>query len=231
MIVLHETIYTDTKNVTPLAYLVRPDDDRVYPGVVLIQEWWGVEPHIMELAERMAREGFVVMVPDLYHGKVSNEPDDAQKLVMALTSNMERAIGEIVLALEYLRNNAGVQPKKLGLMGFCMGGYLTFKTAEQYPYLGAISPGFGGRYNPTPEDVAKIKAPVLAVYGELDGGIPVEGVRKVEQMYKDAGKPAEFHIYANAGHAFLNPTHGAYVEGPAKDAWARAIQFFKKNLA
>jgi carboxymethylenebutenolidase len=231
MIVTHETIYTDTKKVTPVAYLVRPDDDRIYPGIVLIQEWWGIEPHIMDLAERMAREGFVVMVPDLYHGKVSNEPDDAQKMVMLLRTNLDRAIGEINLALEYLRNNPGVQPKKLGLMGFCVGGFLTFKTAEQYAHLGAISPWYGGGYNPTPEEVAKINAPVLAIYGELDRGIPVESVKKVEKQFADAGKPAEFRIYPNAGHAFLNPTHGAYVDGPAQDAWARVIAFFKKNLA
>lgn len=230
MIVTHETIYTDEKSKTPRAYLIRPDDGRVYPGIVLIQEWWGIEPHILDVAERLAREGFVVMVPDLYHGKVSNEPDDAQKMVMMLRSNLERAIGEINLALEYLRNNAGVQPKKLGLMGFCVGGFLTFKTAEQYAHLGAISPWYGGGYSPTPEEVAKINVPVLAVYGELDRGIPVEGVKKVEKLFADVGKNAEFRIYPNAGHAFLNPAHGAYVEGPATDAWARASAFFKKYL-
>lgn len=230
MIVQTQTLYTDSRNASPQAFLVRPDDDKVYPGIVLIQEWWGVEPHIRELAQRLATEGFVVLVPDLYHGKIATEPDDAKKLVMLTFENIEAAIGEIVLALEYLRKNAGVQPKKLGLMGFCMGGHLTYRVAERYPHLGAASPWYAGNYDPTPEQVAAINAPLLAIYGETDGGIPVAQVQKVEGLFKATGKDAEFHIYPNAGHAFNNPDHGMYVAAAAKDAWARAVAFFKDKL-
>src|SRR5438132_10068864 len=78
------------------AYVAQPDDDAKHPGLVLIQEWWGIEPHVMDLAHELAADGFVVAVPDLYHGKVATEPDDAQKMMMLLTSNVERAIKEIV---------------------------------------------------------------------------------------------------------------------------------------
>lgn len=230
MIVHASTVYTDSHNVSPQGYLVRPDDDKPYPGIVLIQEWWGLEPHIREVAQRLATEGFVVLVPDLYQGKISTEPDSAGKLMMATVENMERASGEIILALDYLRNNAGVQPKELGLMGFCMGGLLAYKVAERYPYLGAVSPWYGVMYDPTPDDVKKITAPVLGFFAENDGFIPVEQARKVVQTFKDAGNDAEFHVYPDAGHAFLNPDHGDYVEGPAKDAWARAVKFFKDKL-
>jgi carboxymethylenebutenolidase len=189
-----------------------------------------VEPHIRELAQRLASEGFVVMVPDLYHGKIATEPGDAQKLVMLTFENIEKAIDEIVLALEYLRKNAGVQPKKLGLMGFCMGGHLTYRVAERYAHLGAASPWYAGGYDPSAEQIAAINAPVLAFYGETDGGIPVAQVRKVEGLFKDAGKDAEFHIYPNAGHAFNNPDHGMYAPEAARDAWARAMAFFKDKL-
>jgi len=230
MIVQTQTLYTDPHHASPYAYLVRPDDDKIYPGIVLIQEWWGVEPHIREQAQRLAAEGFVVMVPDLYHGKIANEPSDAQKLVMLTFQNIEQAINEIVLALEYLRNNAGVQPKKLGLIGFCMGGHLTYRVAERYAHLGAASPWYAGGYDPSAEQIASINAPVLAIYGETDGGIPVAQVQKIEALFKAAGKDAEFHIYPNAGHAFNNPDHGMYVAAAAKDAWARAVAFFKDKL-
>ena len=230
MVVQTKTVHLDPNDPEPQGYLVRPDDDKPYPGIVLIQEWWGIEPHIRELAIRLATSGFVVLVPDLYHGKVATEPDEAQKMLMMTVQNMERAVREITLALDFLRNDPGVQPKKLGLMGFCMGGLLTFKTAERYPHLGAISPWYGGGYDPTLEDVAKVTAPVLAIYGEKDTGIPLEQVRKIEKLYKDAGKDIAVRIYPNAGHAFNNPDHGMYVAEAAKDAWARAVAFFKHRL-
>ncbi len=230
MILHAQTVYTDRHNVSPQGYLVRPDDDHSYPGIVLIQEWWGIEPHIRDIAHRLASEGFVVMVPDLYHGKIATEPDDARKLIMLVRGNVERALDEVTLAAEYLRNNAGVQPKKIGMMGFCMGGFVTYLMAQRYPHLGAISPWYGGGYDPTAEDVAKVSAPVLAMYGELDGGIPINQVRKIESLYKAAGKDAEFRIYKDAGHAFLNPDHGDMHEPSAKDAWTRAVAFFKEQL-
>ena len=230
MIVQTQTVFTELHDVAPQGYLVRPDDDRTYPGIVIIQEWWGLEPHIRDVAIKLATNGFVVLVPDLYHDQVATEPNDAQKLAMSLFENMQRAVGEILTALKYLDNNMGVQPKKLGLIGFCMGGHLAYRVAERYPNLGALSPWYAGGYDPAPEDVAKINAPVLAIYGENDGGIPVAQVKKIESLFKVAGKDAEFHIYPNAGHAFNNPDHGMGNAEAAKDAWARAVAFFKERL-
>ena len=228
MIVQTETIHFEGRTDGPQGHLVRPSDGLPHPGIVLIQEWWGIEPHIRELAQRLAVAGFVVMVPDLYHGQIATEPDDARKLVMM--RQMPERLAEVETACEMLRNDAQVAPKKLGMMGFCMGGHVAFRAAEHYPHLGAISPWYGGGYDPTPEEVAQVNVPVLAIYGEDDGGIPVAQVRKVEALYKAAGKDAQFVIYPKAGHAFLNPSHGAYVEGPAQDAWAKAITFFKTHL-
>ena len=110
------------------AYVAQPDDDAQHPGVVLIQEWWGIEPHICDLAQKLATEGFVVAVPDLYHGKIATEPDDAMKMVMLLRKNMERASKEIIGALETLKAMPNVEPKKLGLIGFCVGGTVTSRS-------------------------------------------------------------------------------------------------------
>lgn len=164
------------------AYVAQPDDDARHPGVVLIQEWWGIEPHIRSVAQRLAVEGFIVAVPDLYHGKVATEPDDALKAVMRLRGNMDRATGEIIGALNTLKAMPNVEPKKLGLIGFCVGGLLTYTVAARYSELGAVVPFYGGGYDPGPEEVARVNAPVLAVYGSRDEGIPMSQVEKIERM-------------------------------------------------
>jgi carboxymethylenebutenolidase len=227
MIVQSQTIHFGSSPTGPQGHFVRPDDDKIYPGIVLIQEWWGIEPHIRELAQRLATEGFAVMVPDLYHGQIATEPDDAKKLVMTVRENIERVLGEVTQAADHLHP----QVSKMGIMGFCMGGFVTYKMAERYPHFAAFSPWYAGGYDPTPDDVAKINAPVLAIYGETDGGIPIQQIKKIETLFDAAGKQGDFRIYPNAGHAFNNPDHGMYAEAAAKDAWGRAVAFFKEHLA
>ncbi len=211
------------------ALVYQPDDDTKHPGVVLIQEWWGVEPHILDLAQKLAEQGFIVAVPDLYHGKVATEPDDAQRMYMLTVQSIERAVGEIIGTLNTLKEMSNVDPKQLGLIGFCMGGFLVYTVAERYPDLGAIVPFYGAGYKPTPESVATIHAPVLAVYGSQDQSIPMSDIEHVEQTYKNAGKDITVKIY-DAGHAFLNPMHGMGNEEAAADAWPRAIHFLKEHL-
>jgi carboxymethylenebutenolidase len=211
------------------AYVAQPDDDSKYPGVVLIQEWWGIEPHVRGLAQKLAAEGFVVAVPDLYHGKIATEPSDAQKMIMMLTQNVDRASAEIIGALDTLKAHPNVDPKKLGLIGFCVGGFLTYTVAARYSDLAAVVPFYGGGYDPTPEEVAKVNAPVLAVYGRNDQGIPIPQIEKIERLYKEAGKDITVKIY-DAGHAFLNPDHGMGNEQAAADAWPLAVNFLRDHI-
>jgi carboxymethylenebutenolidase len=211
------------------AFIAEPDDNARHPGVVLIQEWWGIEPHIRDLAQKLAAEGFVVGVPDLFHGKIATEPNDAQKMVMMISSNVDRATREIIGALDTLKAMPNVEPKKLGLMGFCVGGFLTYVVASRYPDLGAVVPFYGGGYDPTPEDVAKVTAPVLACYGSRDGSISTKQIQKIERMYKETGKDITVKVY-DAGHAFLNPDHGMGNEKAAAEAWPLAIKFLKEKL-
>ena len=211
------------------AFVAEPDDNARHPGVVMIQEWWGIEPHIRRLAQKLAAEGFVVAVPDLYHGKVATEPDEAQKMVMMIRGNVEKAAKEIIGALDTVKAMPNVEPKKLGLMGFCVGGFLAFYVASRYPDLGAVVPFYGAGYDPTPEEVAKVNAPVLAFYGSRDQSVPLEQLRKIERMYKEAGKDITVKVY-DAGHAFINPDHGMGNEKAAADAWPRAVNFLKEKL-
>jgi carboxymethylenebutenolidase len=211
------------------AFVAEPDDNARHPGVVLIQEWWGIEPHIRQLAQRLAADGFVVAVPDLYHGKIATEPDEAQKMIMMIRGNVERAAKEIIGALDTVKAMPNVEPKKLGLMGFCVGGFMTYYVASRYPDLGAVVPFYGAGYDPTPEEVAKVNAPVLTFYGSRDQSVPLEQVRKIERMYKEAGKDITVKVY-DAGHAFINPDHGMGNEKAAAEAWPLAVNFLKQHL-
>src|SRR5947199_6032958 len=211
------------------AFVAEPDDNARHPGVVMIQEWWGIEPHIRQLAQKLAAEGFVVAVPDLYHGKVATEPDEAQKMVMMIRGNVEKAAKEIIGALDTVKAMPNVEPKKLGLMGFCVGGFMAWTVASRYPDLGAVVPFYGAGYDPTPEEVAKVNAPVLAFYGSRDQSIPKAQIEKIERMYKQAGKDITVKVY-DAGHAFINPAHGMGNEKAAAEAWPLAVSFLKEHL-
>lgn len=211
------------------AYVAEPDDDAQHPGIVLIQEWWGIEPHVLDLAQKLAEQGFVVAVPDLYNGKVATEPDDAMRMIMMIQSNVDKAADKIIGALETVKAMPNVEPKKMGLIGFCIGGFMVFKVAERYPDLAAAVPFYGAGYEPTPQDITQVNAPVLAIYGSQDGSISAEQRQHIEQTYKDAGKDITVKVY-DAGHAFINPVHGDGNEAAAQEAWPLAVHFLKEHL-
>ncbi len=231
MAVLHkETIHLDTDGKKLTAHVVRPESQEPLPGVVLIQEWWGIEPHIQDLAQRLAAEGFVVLVPDLYHGKIVTEPDEAGKAVMMLHGNVENALGEIGLALDTLKARPDVEPKRVGIVGFCVGGFLTWRTALRTPDLAAAVPFYAGGFDPTEEQIAGLQVPVLAIYGSKDGSIPMDVVHNIEQWMKAHQKEGEVRVY-DAGHAFMNPDHGMGDEKSAQDAWPRMVHFLQSHIA
>lgn len=210
--------------------LVHPDDSGRHPGVVLIQEWWGIEPHVLELAHKLAAAGFAVFVPDHYHGRVVTEPDEAGKEMMMLFENMQRAIKEIGASIDYLQSLENVEPKKVGVVGFCMGGLLTFKAAETYgDRIGAAVPVYGVNYQPTVDDAAKVTAPVLAIYGGEDPFVPREQIDQIERVYRQAGKDIRVSIYP-AGHAFINPDHGNLHPESAEKAWNEIVTFLREKL-
>jgi carboxymethylenebutenolidase len=212
------------------AILTEPDDDAKHPGLVLIQEWWGIEAHVLDLAHKLAVEGFIVAVPDLYHGKVATEPNDAMRMMMMMRENINKAAQEVIDALDTVKNLPNVEPKKIGLMGFCMGGFIAYTVASRYPDLAAVVPFYGAGYDPTPEEVAQVNAPVLAIYGSQDESTPAAQIQKIEQLYKEQGKDITVKIY-DAGHAFLNPMHGMGNEQAAAEAWPLAVRFLKEKTA
>jgi carboxymethylenebutenolidase len=202
------------------------------PGVIVIQEWWGMVPWIKSVADRFAEAGYVALAPDLYHGKTTDEPDEAGKLAMAM--KMDAAARDMSGAYDYLKSHAA-STGKVGSVGFCLGGGLSLFLATLKPidacviYYGAL-PG-------VQPDLTKLAGPVLGHYAENDAWAPPEAARALEQRIKDAGKSVEFHTYAGARHAFCNPSPevekvgGHYDESAAKTSWDRTIAFFKKHLA
>ena len=212
---------------TTPGYLAQPGEAGVYPGVVVIQEWWGLVPHIKDVAERFARQGFVALAPDLYHGQASSEPDEARKLAMEL--DREQAVREIVEATHYLQALDVVSPKKIGVVGFCMGGGLTIYTSAASPDVGAAVVFYGA-----PRDlslVQNIHAPLLGQYAEHDHGIPLDMVHSFDQELAKYAIPHEIHIYPGAEHAFFNDTRPhIYNPQAAQDAWARTLDWFRKHL-
>lgn len=208
-------------------YLSLPENTPA-PGVIVIQEFWGLEPHIKDVADRVAAEGYVALAPDLYHGVVVDEPDEARKLMMEL--DHERAIAEIESAGRFLLSRDDVRGDGVGLVGFCMGGGLVLKVAAQTDVASAAVVFYGR--NPDPiEQVAQIDCPLLGIYGEKDQGIPPSEVERLREALQNAGKSDfDLHIYPGAPHAFFNDQRKAYDPEASKDAWGKVMALFGKQL-
>jgi carboxymethylenebutenolidase len=209
-----------------MGYLARPRDAGPRPAVVVIQEWWGVNAHIEDVTERLARQGYVALAPDLYHGVTVSEPDEARKMVMQL--HMDDAVCEIQRAIDYMMEQEYVAGPKVGIIGFCMGGRLVLETARAEDKLGAAVVFYGRPL--APDEAGQVRAPVLGLYGAEDHGIPPESIRAMDQALEKAGIPHEIHIYESAGHAFFNDTRPAHNQHAADDAWLRALTWFGKYL-
>lgn len=217
--------YPDTDAETLMGYLAYPTNGQAAPGIIVIQEWWGLNDHIKDVARRFANEGFVALAPDLYHGQVATEPDEARKLVMEL-DNAE-AVKEIQQAIAYLQAQENVSGDKVGVVGYCMGGGLVLRTALASDAVGAAVVYYGQPLDPA--EAAKVKAPTLTFIGTEDN-IPVEGVEAMHTTFEQAGIKNEYHVYEGAQHAFFNDTRESFNEQAATDAWPRTLAWFHENL-
>ena len=208
-------------------YLATPESG-AGPAVVVIQEWWGLVPHIKSVADRFAADGFVALAPDLYRGESTSKPDDAGRLMMAL--DIDRAARDLAGAVAFLLARKGVSARKVGTVGFCMGGQLALATACKSADVGACVDFYGVHPN-VRLDFAKLGAPVLGLFAQNDGFVTPEVARKLERDIRAAGKSFELHIYPGVDHAFFNDTRpDVYNREAATDAWNRTTQFFRRNL-
>ena len=207
------------------AYLATPASGKG-PGIVVIQEWWGLVGHIKSVADRFAAEGFSALAPDLYHGKSANEPDEAGKLFMAL--NVAQAEKDLRGAVDEVAKHSSTS--KIGAVGFCMGGQLALFAGTVNSKVGAVVNFYGVHPNVKP-DYGKLGGPVLGLFAEKDAFVTPQTAKDVDAAIKKAGKSVETHIYPGVDHAFFNNDNkAAYNKTAADDAWRRTLAFFRTNL-
>jgi len=199
--------------------------DRGKPGVIVLQEWWGLVPHIKDVAGRFAAQGYVALAPDLYHGKSTVEAEEARHLMEGL--DWGRAAQEIAGAIRYLREVEGVT--RVGVTGFCMGGALTIIAAAQ-PGVDAYAAFYG--FPPAgAADLQKITAPGLIFFGEDEQFFSVPDAQAFAEVQRARSREAEVVIYPGAGHAFFNNERAeAYRRDAANDAWRRTLEHFGRHL-
>jgi carboxymethylenebutenolidase len=208
------------------AYLSMPDDKKKYPGVIVIHENRGLVPHIQDVNRRMALEGFISLAPDALSplGGTPEDEDKGRNMIGQL--DREETVKNFVAAVKYLETHPR-STGKVGCTGFCWGGGMTNQVAVNSPDLDAAVPYYGA--TPAPEDVPKIKAPVMAHYGGEDERINA-GIPAFEEALKKAGIEYHIFIYEGAGHAFNNDTGPRYNKEAADLAWERTIGFFREKL-
>ncbi len=209
-------------------YLALPPSGKG-PGVIVIQEWWGLDDHIAAIVDRLASEGFVALAPDLYGGRVAHDSDEAGKFMSELPA--ERAATDLAGAVDYLIASPAVTSATVGTVGFCMGGGFVLQLATQQGALISAAVPFYG-VGQAPSDYSTLTAAVQGHYGISDAFYPVEAAREQEDKIKaESAGDVEFFYYP-AGHAFHNDKDrmGTYDEASATLAWNRTIEFLKTHV-
>ncbi len=225
-----ESIEFPSNGDSALGYLAGPETGSG-PGLVVIQEWWGLVPHIRDLCDRFAAEGFVALAPDLFHGDVTTEPDEAGKLMMAL--NLDRAAKDMAGAVHRLQADERVRGDGVGVIGFCMGGGLALVLATQQPdAIKACVPFYGLiPWESGAPDWSAMSAAVQGHFAAEDGFFTPDKAAALEQELQELGKDVEFFQYPGADHAFFNDTRPeVYDPEAASLAWTRTLSFLRAHL-
>ena len=214
---------------TAPGYLAVPESGSG-PGTIVLQEWWGLEAHIEDICDRFAAEGFFALAPDLYRGETTDQPDEAQQKMMALS--MDQAAKDMSGAVDFLAGQEGYRSDGVGSVGFCLGGGLSVWAATVNPKVRAAVTYYYVMPHGKP-DFSKVRGPVQGHFGTADDFVSVEDAKALEQEIAGAsGQPVEFHFYEGAGHAFFNDTNrlGTYDADAAKQSWERTVSFLRSNL-
>ncbi|MDP1793954.1 MAG: dienelactone hydrolase family protein [Acidimicrobiales bacterium] len=203
------------------------------PGVIVVQEWWGLNPQIKGFADRLAGEGFVALAPDLYHGELAehDEMDKAAHLMNTLPG--DRAARDMLGAVDYLLARDEVVGDKVGVVGFCMGGMLSLILgAIGGDKIGAVAPYYGAPVFGNAPDWSGLTAPVSGHFAEIDDFFKPDVVKAMEAELRAMGKDVTLRVHDGAGHAFANETDamGSYNEDLAETCLAETFAFLHKNL-
>jgi carboxymethylenebutenolidase len=226
------------------AFVARPAPTGQRPAVVVVQEAFGLNAHIKDVAARLAGEGYVGLAPDLYYREGSavagyDNLQEAIRLMMGLWD--DKVVQDMNAAIAHLQQQPFVRADRIGVTGFCMGGRITFLTACRNPAVKAAAPFYGGGIGSvmqpgerTPkaplEYAAQLTCPLLLFFGDQDAFIPMDEVNKIKGRLAELKKTAETVVYPGAPHGFFCNERDSYRPDAAKDAWARLLKFFGQHL-
>jgi len=214
---------------TAPGYLAVPESGSG-PATIVLQEWWGLEPHITDVCDRFAAAGFLALAPDLFRGETTDQPDEAEQKMMALS--MDQAGKDMRGAVDYLAAHESSEGEGVGSVGFCLGGGLSVWAASVNPKVRATVTYYYVMPHGKP-DFASVQGPVLGHFGMADDFVSVDDAKALEREMSDAGVDVDFEFYEGAGHAFFNDTNrlGTHHLEAAQRSWKRTIEFLRSNLA
>jgi len=227
-----ETVGFASNGDTAQGYLALPPSG-AGPGVMVVQEWWGLVPQLKRVCDRLAAEGFVALAPDLFHGDIAEhtEMDKAGRLMSTLP--MDRAARDMGGAIDFLRGHAAVQGHKVGVVGFCMGGMLALLiAAQQGDKVGAAVPYYGAPLGDGAPDWAGLTAAVRGHFAANDAFFPPEAIKALEAELRAMGKDVELEVHPGTGHAFANEENalGNYDADVSAECWSATVAFLHERL-
>ena len=209
-------------------YLAKPVDGSPWPGLIVIQEWWGLDAQTKSIADRFASIGYLAFAPDLYHSELAQLGDGqtATKLVQKYAPGAPTELQKVYDALKKNTNCTG----KVGSVGFCFGGHMSLALGINRP-MDALCTFYGGGMQLIFDQLGSLKSPVLGLFGDEDQSIPVGTIQEFEKLLEKIGVEHEIVVYPNSGHAFFRDNDpDVYKPEAAKDAWERVVKFFGEKL-
>ena len=212
------------------AYLAAPAGAGPFPAVIVVQEWWGLDAHIKDVARRLAGEGYFTVAPDLYSrqgNRVTNDPNIAAELMGGLKQG--DGIDDLLSTINWIKTQSAAKATRIGIIGFCMGGsYATLAPCVTRD-IKAAAPFYGEI--PPDEKLRELNCPMFYAYGENDGWIQRSDVDRLAGALRKFNKPGEVRVYKGCSHGFFNDTRAdVYSASDAKDAWSRTLKLFEENL-
>lgn len=200
------------------------------PAAIVLQEWWGLEDHIKDVCDRLAGAGFLALAPDLFRGETTDQPDEAEQKMMAMS--MDQAELDMRAGVDYLAAHEGFEGTGVGSLGFCLGGGLSVWAATANQRIDAVVTYYYVMPHGKP-DFSRIDAPVLGHFGTADDFVPVDDAKALEEEMESAGVDTRFEFYEGAGHAFFNDTDrlGTYDPQAAERSWDLTVEFLRSHLA
>jgi len=224
-----DVIYATIAGKPVHGYVARPKGaPGPLPGIIVIQEWWGLNDNMKAVTRRLAGEGYVALAVDLYGGEVATDPDGAQRLMRVALEHYDAGVENVKAAYAYLDGEQ--HAPKIGVVGWCFGGGWSLATALALPDKIDATVMYYGRVVTDAAKLAPLAMPILGLFGAEDGSIPVADVRAFEDVLSAAGKTVTIKIYPGASHPFANPSGKSYRPEAAADAWKLTVEFFAKYL-